>query len=230
MIRFWKTLNTLYDDLMILALALILLVVIYSAYDTGYIFKQAADDSYTRFRPDRASAQGIEDSPITDAMVGWVPIDGTPIDYPIMQGDDNLEYLNKDPAGNYSLSGSIFLDSRNSPDFTDPYSVIYGHHMQYGRMFGALDSFLDEGYLTEHSTGRLMVGKNGETIYKLKVILAVHADAKEELVLDAADNEAVRRILLEKGYNEDNRILGMVTCTDAASSERTILFAYILDN
>ena len=230
MIRFWKTLNTLYDDLMILALALILLVVIYSAYDTGYIFKQAADDSYTRFRPDRASAQGIEESPITDAMVGWVTIDGTPIDYPIMQGDDNLEYLNKDPAGNYSLSGSIFLDSRNSPDFTDPYSVIYGHHMQYGRMFGARDSFLDEGYLTEHSTGRLMVGKNGETIYKLKVILAVHADAKEELVLDAADNEAVRRILLEKGYNEDNRILGMVTCTDAASSERTILFAYILDN
>ncbi len=230
MIKFWKTLNTIYDDLLILALVLILLVVIYSAYDTGYIFKQAADDSYTRFRPDRVNAAGIEESPITDAMVGWVTIDGTSIDYPIMQGDDNLEYLNKDPAGNYSLSGSIFLDSRNSPDFTDPYSVIYGHHMQYGRMFGALDSFLDEGYLTEHSTGRLMVGKNGETIYKLKVILAVHADAKEELVLDAADNEAVRRILLEKGYNEDNRILGMVTCTDAASSERTVLFAYILDN
>ncbi|MBO4604703.1 MAG: class B sortase [Clostridiales bacterium] len=230
MIKFWKTLNTIYDDLLILALVLILLVVIYSAYDTGYIFKQAADDSYTRFRPDRVNAAGIEESPITDAMVGWVTIDGTPIDYPIMQGDDNLEYLNKDPAGNYSLSGSIFLDSRNSPDFTDPYSVIYGHHMQYGRMFGALDSFLDEGYLTEHTTGRLMVGKNGETIYKLKVILAVHADAKEELVLDAADNEAVRRILLEKGYNEDNRILGMVTCTDAASSERTVLFAYILDN
>ena len=230
MIKLWKTLNTIYDDLLILALVLILLVVIYSAYDTGYIFKQAADDSYTRFRPDRVNAAGIEESPITDAMVGWVTIDGTSIDYPIMQGDDNLEYLNKDPAGNYSLSGSIFLDSRNSPDFTDPYSVIYGHHMQYGRMFGALDSFLDEGYLTEHSTGRLMVGKNGETIYKLKVILAVHADAKEELVLDAADNEAVRRILLEKGYNEDNRILGMVTCTDAASSERTVLFAYILDN
>lgn len=230
MIKFWKTLNTIYDDLLILALVLILLVVIYSAYDTGYIFKQAADDSYTSFRPDRVNAAGIEESPITDAMVGWVTIDGTSIDYPIMQGDDNLEYLNKDPAGNYSLSGSIFLDSRNSPDFTDPYSVIYGHHMQYGRMFGALDSFLDEGYLTEHSTGRLMVGKSGETIYKLKVILAVHADAKEELVLDAADNEAVRRILLEKGYNEDNRILGMVTCTDAASSERTVLFAYILDN
>jgi sortase B len=230
MIKFWKTLNTIYDDLLILALVLILLVVIYSAYDTGYIFKQAADDSYTRFRPDRVNAAGIEESPITDAMVGWVTIDGTSIDYPIMQGDDNLEYLNKDPAGNYSLSGSIFLDSRNSPDFTDPYSVIYGHHMQYGRMFGALDDFLDEAYLKEHTTGRLMVGKNGETIYKLKVILAVHADAKEELVLDAADNEAVRRILLEKGYNEDNRILGMVTCTDAASSERTVLFAYILDN
>ncbi len=229
MIRFWKVLNTIYDDLMILALFLILLVVIYSAYDTGYIFKQAADDSYTRFRPDRVSAAGLEESPIRDGMVGWLVIDDTSIDYPVMQGEDNLEYLNKDPAGNYSLSGSIFLDSRNSPDFTDPYSVIYGHHMQYGKMFGALDAFLDEDYLKAHSSGKLMVGKEADKIYGLKVICAIKADAKEEIVLDATDNTVARKILSEKGYNEDNRILGLVTCTDAESSERTILFAYITE-
>ena len=229
MIRFWKVLNTIYDDLLIVVLLTILLVVIYSAYDTGYIFKQAADDTYTRFRPDRVSASGIEGSPITDDMVGWIVIDDTSIDYPIMQGEDNLKYLNTDPAGEYSLSGSIFLDSRNSPDFSNPYSVIYGHHMQYGKMVGALDDFLDEGYLISHSEGRLMVGRNAEKVYKIKVILALRTDAKEEMILDTKDNSSVRNVLSEKGYNEDNRVLGMVTCTDADSTERLVLFAYILD-
>ena len=230
MIRFWKLLNTIYDDLMIIALVALLLVVIYSAFDTGHIFLQAADDAYTRFRPDRAAAAGIDESPITDDMVGWIVIDDTTIDYPVMQGEDNMEYLNLDPAGEYSLSGSIFLDSRNSRDFTDPYSVIYGHHMQYGKMFGALDDFLDEDYLTRHNTGKLMVGKNADTVYDLKVLCAISADAKDEIVFDIMSSEEVKAVLAEKGYNEDKKILGLVTCTDADSTERTIVFAYILDN
>ncbi len=230
MIRFWKLLNTIYDDLMIIALVALLLVVIYSAFDTGHIFLQAADDAYTRFRPDRAAAAGIDESPITDDMVGWIVIDDTTIDYPVMQGEDNMEYLNLDPAGEYSLSGSIFLDSRNSRDFTDPYSVIYGHHMQYGKMFGALDDFLDEDYLARHNTGKLMVGKNADTVYDLKVLCAISADAKDEIVFDIMSSEEVKAVLAEKGYNEDKKILGLVTCTDADSTERTIVFAYILDN
>ncbi|MBP5655886.1 MAG: class B sortase [Clostridiales bacterium] len=230
MVRFWKTLNTIYDDLIIVILVAVLLVVIYSAYDTGYVFKQAADDTYTRFRPDRVNAAGLEGSPITDDMVGWIVIDDTSIDYPIMQGEDNLEYLNLDPAGKFSLSGSIFLDCRNSPDFKDPYSVIYGHHMQYGKMFGALDDFLNEDYLASHTTGKLMVGRNAETTYDLKVIYAVSADAKDEIVFDITSDEEVRRILASKGFTGNDRILGLVTCTDADSTERTILFCYILEN
>lgn len=43
-------------------------------------------------------------------MVAWLTIDDTKIDYPVMQGKDNTEYLNKDPYGDYALAGSIFLD------------------------------------------------------------------------------------------------------------------------
>ena len=82
-------------------------------------------------------------------MVGWIVVDDTNIDYPVMQGYDNSQYLNLDPYGEYSLSGSIFLDSRNSSDFTDPYSIIYGHHMEYGKMFGAIDDYLDDQYERE---------------------------------------------------------------------------------
>lgn len=73
-------------------------------------------------------------------------IDDTNIDYPVMQGEDNNEYLNKDPFGNYALSGSIFLDRRNNPEFKDYYSLIYGHHMEHGMMFGAIDEYLNEDY------------------------------------------------------------------------------------
>ena len=230
MLKFWKTLNTIYDDLMIVFLVAVLLVIIYSAFDTGYIFKQAADDTYTRFRPDRVRAAGIEESPISDDMVGWIVIDDTTIDYPIMQGEDNFTYLNLDPAGEFSLSGSIFLDSRNAKDFTDSYSVIYGHHMQYGKMFGALDDFIDEDYLASHTSGRLMVGKNADTVYGLKVLYAVSADAKDEIVFDVANDEKVRSVLASKGYTDSNRILGLVTCTDQDTTERTVLLCYILDN
>ena len=62
-------------------------------------------------------------------VVGWITIFDTHISYPVVQGKDNQEYLNKDVFGKFSFSGSIFLDYRNACDFTDSYSIIYGHHM-----------------------------------------------------------------------------------------------------
>lgn len=55
-----------------------------------------------------------------------------------MQGEDNMEYLNKDPYGDYSLSGSIYMDSRNTSDMSDDYLLLYGHHMENDYMFGSI--------------------------------------------------------------------------------------------
>ena len=66
-----------------------------------------------------------------------------------------MEYINKDVYGNFALSGSIFLSSANQPDFTDPYNLIYGHHMSNGAMFGDVVEFTDEAYFTAHETGTL---------------------------------------------------------------------------
>ena len=66
-------------------------------------------------------------------VCGWVVMDHTGIDYPIVQGEDNFEYLDKDALGNPEISGSIFLDCQNNRKFTDPYMVLMGHHMQAGK-------------------------------------------------------------------------------------------------
>mgnify|MGYP000060789688 FL=1 len=58
---------------------------------------------------------------------GWLTIDGTHIDYPVVQGEDDMKYVNTDIYGEFSLSGAIFLSCINSPDFSDHYNLMYGH-------------------------------------------------------------------------------------------------------
>ena len=67
-------------------------------------------------------------------VCGWLTVDGTGIDYPVVQGATNMDYVNRDVYGDFSLSGAIFLDSRCAADLTDPYTVIYGHHMDNSAM------------------------------------------------------------------------------------------------
>jgi sortase B len=212
-----------------IVLVLVLLIVMWCMYDNYYVYSHTLGDDISRYKPVQNAAVQ-EDSPISDDMVAWITIDGTNIDYPVMQGDDNVKYLNTDPFGKYSLSGSIFLDSRNAPDFSDDYSLIYGHHMEYGRMFGALDDFLDASYLKSHSSGTLIIGKNAEKTYGLKVFAAARASAKNEAVFDP-DKGGIRQFIKEhcETYTADTgqRILALSTCAEGDSVTRTLVFCCI---
>jgi len=230
MTKFWKVMNAIYEKTMLGIFVIALLVVLYAIYDTWYVFDHANDVSLRQFKPNAVNAAENGDSPITSDMVGWITVDDTNIDYPIMQGVDNSQYLNLDPYGVYSLSGSIFLDCRNAPDFEDPYSIIYGHHMEYGVMFGALDDFLDADYLNAHKTGELLVGREGKVVNKLELFYAMKTNAKEDMVFDPDHFDELRQFLESQGFKRDNRILCLSTCAGGTSSERTVVFAYILEN
>lgn len=54
---------------------------------------------------------------INPDVCAWITLDGTKIDYPVLQGEDNLTYINKDVYGNFALAGSIFLDSNCDRSF-----------------------------------------------------------------------------------------------------------------
>ena len=66
---------------------------------------------------------------INPEIVGWIKGEGTGIDYPVMQADNNSYYLKHLYNGEYNNNGSIFMDYRNSGDFSDKNTVLYGHHM-----------------------------------------------------------------------------------------------------
>lgn len=222
--------NRVYDRVMLALFVLALLIVIYALYDTLYIYDHATDRNLLSFKPDQEVAAAAElESSITDDMVAWITLDDTSIDYPVMQGRTNTDYLNTDPFGNYSLSGSIFLDSRNKSDFTDPYSVIYGHHMEYKMMFGALDDYLDESFLKSHTHGTLLVGKEGKTSYDIEVFYAMEADAKDDYIFEPDQYELLLDYFSGFSMNRPERIICLSTCAGDASTKRIVVFAYILD-
>jgi sortase B len=79
-------------------------------------------------------------------LVGWIVMPGfdKPIDYPILQSKDNDYYLNRDFYGNYSYSGSIFMDFRNDPEKIPRHMILYGHAMNDRSMFGNLKEYPDK--------------------------------------------------------------------------------------
>ncbi len=103
---------------------------------------------------------------INEDVVGWIYVEALPISYPIVQGKDNDQYLHTTYEGTYNFAGSIFIDYENSPNFKDPNTIVYGHNMRDGSMFGLLsrmvtqDAWQDSPYfwiLTPHHNYRYTI-------------------------------------------------------------------------
>ncbi len=102
---------------------------------------------------------------INPDIVGWIYAPGTPINYPVVQTDDNTTYLTKlfDLSGNGS--GTIFMDMDDTaPGMVDQQTTLYGHHMNDGKMFKVVDNTLDQAsfdafpfvyYITPSATYKL---------------------------------------------------------------------------
>jgi len=79
----------------------------------------------------------------------WIQIENTTIDYPVVRGNDNEQYLNRSFYGERNRYGAVFMDYRCIGDYV-PHIIIYGHNSRRGDMFSDLHNFLDERYLAEH--------------------------------------------------------------------------------
>ena len=84
-------------------------------------------------------------------IVAWIYCPDTPINYPVVQAEDNDYYMHRLPDGSKSYPGTLFMDYRNADDFSDWNTVIYGHNMRNGSMFGTLPHYKDASYLEVHS-------------------------------------------------------------------------------
>ncbi|WP_373213651.1 class B sortase [Ruminococcus sp. 5_1_39BFAA] len=81
---------------------------------------------------------------INGDIVAWIKCKELGINYPVVQGTDNSYYLTHTFSGEEHISGCIFMDCVNKPDFTDDNTILYGHNMKDGSMFGSFSQFMEE--------------------------------------------------------------------------------------
>ena len=217
------------DYIVLIAALLLFLICLYAMIDAYMVYAGANDSNIMKYKPAAGDTEMLRE--LSDDAVAWLTVDDTRIDYPVMQGKTNDDYLNKDPYGEFSLSGSIFLDSRNDKTFSDPYSLIYGHHMEYGAMFGVLDEYKDKTFFDTHKTGSLTVVNGDE--YHIGFFAACKAQATEKVIFDPPEssNQALLEYLNKhaiiydpRGVSAGSKLIALSTCQSAESYERMIVF------
>lgn len=211
----------------------------YSLWDTWRIYHSALpDQNLMKLKP----VKGEDNNPslqelqkINADVCAWLSVDDTGIDYPVVRGKDDMEYVNKDVYGNFALSGSLFLRSANHPDFSDPYNLIYGHHMSNGAMFGDVVEFAGEEYFATHQTGSLYLP---EQTYSITFFACVETDAMDEQIYgyvnDTNMSGQMQQLLQyikehavqyrDIGVTDSNEILALSTCAESATNGRVVLF------
>ena len=127
----------------------------FDGYEVFHIPVDLAQERTSRAARLGARAMFVDFNQVRQNVPGaraWIRIDGTILDYPVMQGADNEFYLTRRPDGVPSRRGSIFIDYRNAPDFTDHNTLIHGHRMRSGAMFGMLSNYSSQSFYDRHLT------------------------------------------------------------------------------
>ena len=164
-------------------------------------------------------------------IVAWVWVPGTTISYPVLQGENNQQYLNRTYTGTVANAGSIFMDYKNAPDFTDPNSIIYGHNMRSGNMFGALQAFREQSYADEHPYF-CVITPEGQLNYDIFAVTVVdmHSDVytiafgQDKTFADFMDLVASQNLIeADVEVAEGDRICTLSTCTSVVWSDRLVV-------
>ncbi|MDO5027048.1 MAG: class B sortase [Tissierellia bacterium] len=238
-----RFLSRLFDYLVGLLIILIILYSSFSLYSSYMLYRGAyVSDKLLSLKPE--PSQGPVEKPtfeglksINEDVIAWITVDNTNIDHPVLQGENNFEYVNKDVYGNFAFEGAIFLDTRNKPNFEDGYSLLYGHHMEHGAMFGDLQLFLEKDFFEKNKTGSLITE---EATYHIDFFAVIQADGYDQKVFDpthVVDSKSKKEFLAyieEKkvhsrkiDMSEDEKLIGLSTCTSVQTNGRTILYGVL---
>lgn len=247
--RFLKAANSLLSAVVMLFLFTAGVYSAYSLWDNAQVYT-AADDVQSelmKIKPkveEDGGASFEELRAINPDVCAWLTLDHTKIDYPILQGEDNLTYLNTDVYGDFALSGSIYLDSNCDNTFSGNYSLLYGHHMANHKMFGDLDKYKNQKFFKKNDTGTLILPDRS---YKLKVFACLSVPASEQVIfgpeqwqtdttglVEYVRNHAThvhQEMMDQIGTSEDHsQILAMSTCSSEYTDARTVILALMIPN
>ena len=166
----------------------------------------------------------------------WIRSGTGEIDYPIVHGADNSYYLNHLFDGAVNKNGTIFVDARNTPGFTDSNTIIYGHRTANKSMFGSLKSYAKQDYLKSHPYIYITDDAGSRTY----AVFAAYEVGVRELTYrlgfeDEADKTeflefCVAASVVDTGIvpEVDDQILTLSTCTGQGYDTRWVVQAVLV--
>lgn len=176
-------------------------------------------------------------------IVGWLEIEGTVINYPVLQSteDDGQFYLTHSFSRKKDKNGSLFMDDRNDFVNRDTNLIIYGHNMKSGAMFGTLKKYLEKGYLEEHKTvtfdtiyergtyeviGAFLSEVSYQDEYTFRYYNFLNASNESEyeaFLVNVAQLDALKRGPLDAKYGDE--LLTLSTCSGYTEEGRMFIIA-----
>lgn len=171
---------------------------------------------------------------INPDTIAWIRFDEPSIiNYPVVKSADNNEYLTKTFAENDNKLGAIFMDMRNSSDFSDRNTIIYGHHLNVSPdMFSRLHLYEDEEFCKEHPDFYIYTPDGKVRTYTVFSAGVVNAAADNYDIEFASDEEFEQYIELcressnyqvDVDVNAQSQIISLSTCTGDQRDERFLL-------
>ncbi len=166
-------------------------------------------------------------------VVGWIIMNQNKINYPILKSNDNNFYLTRDYNKKHNQSGSIFMDYRNN-DFKDKNTVIYGHSMLDGTMFGSLREMFKKGYFDTKNNNYIKIYDLNSKEITYQIFSYYIIDTENYYITTTFTTEEQYKIFIDKitkrsykNFNikidTTNQILTLSTCS--SNNKRKVLHA-----
>ena len=171
---------------------------------------------------------------VNQDAAAWLYSPGTVIDYPIMQARDYDYYLRHLPDGTYNVNGTLFIDYNCAPDFSDRLTVLYGHNMKSGRMFGSLTGYKEQSYFEKHPYMYLYTEQGNYRVDLLYGCVIGVGQWRErafmyEANLDALLAYAAHNTTFTSGarYTHGDRVIAMSTCSYEFDGARYVVIGVL---
>ena len=242
------------DYILTVILILAIGVFLFAAYNLIHIYleyKKGTDEynaiekmAVTEREPDQPDEQNEEEEfqppiqvdfealrAINEDVIGWIYVEGLDISYPVVRGIDNEYYLHRTYEKTYNFAGTIFIDDENEDEWNDCNTLVYGHNMKNGSMFGTLRQFSEgDAYEKSHYFWMLTPEKN----YKYEIfsayVTAVNSDTYtlfkgpsgefQEWLTKMKSNSAIDTgdVSLDAG----DKVMTLSTCTGDSSTRYVV--------
>lgn len=152
---------------------------------------------------------------VNEDVIGWIYIEALEdVSYPVVKGTDNNTYLHMTYEKNYNFAGTIFIDCENSGDFSDCNTLVYGHNMKNGSMFGQLKKFSQDPELYKKSKYFWIFTPEKDYRYEIIAAYTTGVSSDTYTLFKGPGQEFEEYLETIKGYSEIQTEAGEMTMKD----------------